>query len=167
MAEERPETPGEDAHDTPEEDVGGDDERREWSDDETDVEERDADETHGDAETTEMRDERPSGSTAADTGRDESTDQDAMGNDKRRTVVGQQYGATVRKRLIVYGAAVGVIVLIIIGFLTVVTSLDEREVALKDTAPWTQASEQNPPRDVDFKANGPTDTIPESEIENR
>ena len=92
-----------------------------------------------------------------------------MGNDKRRTVVGQQYGATVRKRLIVYGAAVGVIVLIIIGFLTIVTSLDEREVALEDTAPWTQveASEQNPPRDVDFKANGPTDTIPESEIENR
>ena len=161
MAEERPGTPDEDARDTPEGGVDGEDERREWADDETDAEERDA------AETSEMRESTPSGSTAASTGRDESADSDAMGNDKRRTVVGQQYGATVRKRLIVYGAAVGVIVLIIIAFLTVVRSLDEREVALKDTAPWTQASEQNPPRDVDFKANGPTDTIPEDEIKNR
>lgn len=164
MAEERPDTPEDDARSTPEEDAGSEDERREWGDDQGE------DEASTDAdETTEMREGPKGGSTAASTGRAESTDQDAMGHDKRRTVVGQQYGATVRKRLIVYGAAVGVIVLVIIAFLTIVTGLDEREVALKDTAPWTQveASEQSPPRDVDYKANGPTDTIPEGEIKNR
>ena len=35
---------------------------------------------------------------------------DAMGNDKRRQVIGGQYGATVRKRLIVYGVAIAVII---------------------------------------------------------
>ena len=83
-------------------------------------------------------------------------DLDAMGNDKRRTVIGQQYGATVRKRLLVYGAAIGVIILAAVIFLTVVSGYDNRDIELKDTAPWTKAdSAQEPPRDVDFKANGP------------
>ncbi len=89
---------------------------------------------------------------------EERGDVDAMGNDKRRTVVGKQYGATLRKRLIVYGAVVGVMILVVIAFLTVVKNIDEREVALKDTAPWSRAGDDAPtPRDVDFKANGPRD----------
>jgi len=162
MAEERPDNPDDDVRDTPHDDVGSEDERRERGDDERDA----TAESSATADTTETT---RGGSTSESTGRDESTDRDAMGHDKRRTVVGGQYGATVRKRLLVYGAAVGVIVLVIIAFLTIVTGLDEREVALKDTAPWTQveASEQSPPRDVDFKANGPTDTVPEDEIKNR
>jgi len=84
------------------------------------------------------------------------SDVDAMGNDKRREVVGQQYGATVRKRLFIYGAAVGVIVAIVIVFLTVVTNYDNRERPLENTAPWSAANaSQVAPRDVDFKANGP------------
>ena len=47
------------------------------------------------------------------------TDLDAMGNDKRRSVIGQQYGASARKRLLVYGIAVAVIVLVVVAFLTV------------------------------------------------
>ena len=98
----------------------------------------------------------------------ERSDQDAMGNDKRRTVVGGQYGATVRKRLVVYGAVVAVVVGGVIGFLTVVTGIDNKEVELTDTAPWTEASgSQEAPRDVDFKANGPIDTIPAEEIFSR
>ena len=84
-----------------------------------------------------------------------STDLDAMGNDKRRAVIGQQYGATVRKRLLVYGAVVGVIAVLVIVFLTVVTGYDNRDQPLKDTAPWATADNTDPPRDVDFKANGP------------
>jgi hypothetical protein len=93
---------------------------------------------------------------AEERGEERSGDLDAMGNDKRRNVIGQQYGATVRKRLLVYGAVVGVIVVVAIVFLTVVSGYDNRDMPLKNTAPWAQAdSAQEPPRDVDFKANGP------------
>lgn len=83
------------------------------------------------------------------------TDVDAMGNDKRRAVIGQQYGATVRKRLLVYGAVVGVIVIGAVVFLTVVTGYDNRDQPLKTTAPWAVSENTEAPRDVDFKANGP------------
>ena len=96
------------------------------------------------------------------------SDLDAMGNDKRRPVIGQQYGATARKRLLVYGIAVTVIVLVVIAFLTVVKGVDNKDIALKDTAPWSSPDAlQEAPRDVDFQRNGPTDTIPADEILNR
>jgi hypothetical protein len=90
---------------------------------------------------------------------------DAMGQDKRRQVVGQQYGATVRKQLTVYGIFLAVVVGIVIAFLTVVSGIDNREMPLEDTAPWTAAdAELEAPRDIDFPRNGPQDTIPEEEI---
>jgi hypothetical protein len=93
------------------------------------------------------------------------SDTDAMGNDKRRQVVGQQYGATVRKQLTVYGIFLAVVAGIVIAFLTVVSGVDNREMPLEDTAPWTAAgAELEPPRDIDFPRNGPQDTIPEDEI---
>jgi hypothetical protein len=96
------------------------------------------------------------------------TDLDAMGNDKRRAVIGQQYGASARKRLLVYGIAVVVIFLVVVAFLTVVKGVDNKDIALKDTAPWSGAdAPQEAPRDVDFQRNGPTDTIPANEILNR
>lgn len=98
----------------------------------------------------------------------ERSDVDAMGNEKRREVVGGQYGATVRKKLLVYGVAVAIMVGLVVGFLTIVTSVDEKEIPLTDTAPWTEASgSQEAPRDVDFKANGPNDTIPADDILSR
>jgi hypothetical protein len=110
-------------------------------------------------------------------GEERDSDLDAMGNDKRRQVIGQQYGATVRKRLLVYGAFVGVLVVAIIAFLTIVSGYDNRDMELEDTAPWTQAGALgSAPRDVDFKANGPRKcskpcssdiTMPEDEILNR
>lgn len=99
-----------------------------------------------------------------------------MGNDKRRAVVGRQYGATMRKRLLVYGAVVGTIVIVVVVFLTVVTGYDNREQPVTESAPWATAADTRPPRDVDFKANGPrvcpppcdSDiTMPEDEILNR
>lgn len=102
---------------------------------------------------------------------------DAMGNDKRRVVIGGQYGATVRKRLVVYGAVVGFVAVLAIVFLTVVTNYDQRDVPLEETAPWAVVGpDAEPPRDVDFKANGPRDcpspcdsdvTIPADDIVNR
>lgn len=85
---------------------------------------------------------------------------DAMGRDKHREVIGGQYGATLRKRLLVYGAAVGFIALIVIVSLTFVRGYDGRDMPLKDTAPWTRAgATQTAPRDADFPNNGPTNTI--------
>ena len=93
---------------------------------------------------------------------------DAMGNDKRRQVIGGQYGATVRKRLVIYGVAVAVIVGAVILSLTVVSNIDNKEIPLEDTAPWaTIDTASEPPRDVDYNRNGPQDTIPEEDIVNR
>lgn len=97
------------------------------------------------------------------------SDVDAMGNDKRREVVGKQYGASRKKKLAIYGGVLGFVAVLVIVFMTVVTNYDERSVPLEDTAPWatqTDASRE-PVRDVDFKENGPTDTIPAEEIVNR
>ncbi len=91
-----------------------------------------------------------------------------MGNDKRRQVIGGQYGATVRKRIVVYGIAVAVIVGAVILSLTVVSNIDNKEIPLENTAPWAAAdATPEPPRDVDFSRNGPLDTIPNDEIVNR
>jgi len=96
---------------------------------------------------------------------EKSDDLDAMGQPRRRPVVGQQYGATVRKQLLVYGIFIAVLVGVGILFLTVVSNVDNKEIPLEDTAPWTQATaSQDPPRDIDFPRNGPQDTIPVDEI---
>jgi hypothetical protein len=93
------------------------------------------------------------------------SDVDAMGKDKRRQVVGGQYGATLRKQLTVYGIFVAIVVVGVIAFLTVVSSIDNREMPLENTAPWTEATAtQEPPRDIDFPRNGPEDTIPRDEL---
>jgi hypothetical protein len=93
------------------------------------------------------------------------SDVDSMGLDKRRQVVGRQYGASVQKQLTVYGVFIAIVIVIVIGFLTVVSGVDNRDIPLEDTAPWTAATAtQEAPRDVDFQRNGPQDTIPENEI---
>jgi hypothetical protein len=93
------------------------------------------------------------------------SDLDAMGRDKRRGVVGGQYGATKKKQLTVYGIFIAVMAVLIIGGLTIVSSIDNRERELVDTAPWTEASaSQDAPRDLDFLENGPCDTIPVEDI---
>jgi hypothetical protein len=95
-------------------------------------------------------------------------DLDAMGNDKRRTVIGRSYGVSARKRLLFYAIAVTLIVLAVVAFLTVIRSVDERDIALEETAPWAAGDAvQVPPRDVDFMRNGPLNTIPADAITSR
>jgi hypothetical protein len=98
------------------------------------------------------------------------SDVDAMGNDKRRAVIGGQYGASVRKRLVVYGIAVAVVVGLVIVSLTVVSNVDNKDIALKDTAPWTEAEGSlETPRDLDYIRSGPGDknSIPPEDVVNR
>lgn len=88
-----------------------------------------------------------------------------MGQDKRRPVVGKQYGASAKKQITVYAVFIAVAVVLAIVLLTVVSNIDNREIPLKDTAPWTEASAtQTAPRDIDFPRNGPQDTIPQDQI---
>jgi hypothetical protein len=90
---------------------------------------------------------------------------DAMGQDKRRQVVGKQYGATVRKQLTVYGIFLAVVAVVLIAFLTVVSGIDNADIALEETAPWTEpTASQSAPRPTDFPCNGPLNTIPRDEI---
>lgn len=94
------------------------------------------------------------------------SDKDAMGLDKRRQVVGGQYGASRRKQLTIYGIFLVVAVGLAIAFLTVVSNIDNREMPLEDTAPWAEASSAPAePRPIDFPANGPDNTIPPEEID--
>ena len=110
-----------------------------------------------------MAEEAPKAEDERDS--EESGDLDAMGNERRRPVVGQQYGASKRKQLTVYGIFIAVVAVLAIGFFTIVGNIDNREVPLEDTAPWTAANAvQTAPRDVDFPRNGPQDTIPADEI---
>ena len=96
------------------------------------------------------------------------SDVDAMGNDKRRAVIGGQYGASVRKRLIVYGVAVAVVIGLVIVSLTVVTNVDQKDIALKETAPWTNADGAlEEPRDLDFIRGGGGDELDPEDIVNR
>ena len=96
------------------------------------------------------------------------SDVDAMGNDKRRAVIGGQYGASVRKRLIVYGVAVAVVIGLVIVSLTVVTNVDQKDIALKETAPWASADGPlEEPRDLDFIRGGGGDKLDPEDIVNR
>lgn len=96
------------------------------------------------------------------------TDTDAMGKDKRRQVSGGTYGPTVRKQLTLYGIAIALIALVVIGSLTLVRGYDGRDMPLEPTAPWTKTgAELETPRDLDFIRNGPENTIPPEEIVRR
>jgi len=82
---------------------------------------------------------------------DEAIDRDSMGKDKRRQVIGETYGPTVRKQVTVYGIFFAVVIALAIGFLTVVDSIDNREMPLEDTAPWAaEEVELRSPGNIDF-----------------
>ncbi len=78
--------------------------------------------------------------------RHEQSDTDAMGQDKRREVVGGQYGASAAKQATMYGAALGIIALVVIGFILLVGQLDQAPSNAEDQAPWSDpaASQTDP-----------------------
>ena len=62
--------------------------------------------------------------------------EDAMGQDKRRTIIGQGYGPSRGRQLLYYGVAVAVIVALFIGGSIAVSKLDKAPAKDKDAAPW-------------------------------
>jgi hypothetical protein len=86
--------------------------------------------------------------------RHEQSDVDAMGLDKRRPVVGQQYGASFAKQATVYGIALAVIVGLVIGGKLAADELDQGPAVNEDKAPWSAAdAQQRPPEPIDFPRN--------------
>jgi hypothetical protein len=66
------------------------------------------------------------------------SDVDAMGQDKRREVVGHSYGPS-RRSQIMFFVAVGAVVFVIVGgWLGLVALFDKPPTHFKDTAPWSQ-----------------------------
>jgi hypothetical protein len=62
---------------------------------------------------------------------------DAMGQDKRRQVVGHSYGPTRRSQIMFFVAVVVVVVVIVGGWLTLVGLFDKPPIHFTDKAPWS------------------------------
>ena len=80
------------------------------------------------------------------------SDVDAMGQDKRRQIVGHTYGPSRRSQIMFFVAVAAVAELIVGGWLTLVSIFDKPPTHFKDTAPWSTtptspqlAAQQNAP----------------------
>jgi hypothetical protein len=78
------------------------------------------------------------------------SDVDAMGQDKRREVVGHSYGPSFRSQIMFFVAVGAVVVVIVGGWLALVSVFDKPPTHFKDSAPWSKppasaslAAEQN------------------------
>jgi len=65
------------------------------------------------------------------------SDVDAMGQDKRRQIVGHAYGPSRRSQIMFFVAVAAVAVVIVGGWLTLVSIFDKPPTHFKDTAPWS------------------------------
>ncbi len=81
--------------------------------------------------------------------RHEQSDVDAMGLDKRRQVVGGQYGASAGKQATLYGIALLILAVVVIGFILLVGQLDKAPATSEDQAPWSNPdAPQTPPSPI-------------------
>jgi hypothetical protein len=87
---------------------------------------------------------------------------DAMGNDKRRQVVGQSYGPSFARQAVAYGIAVAIIVALFIGGKIAVDKLDKPPAHNEDQAPWSasNAAQHPPQRFVDVGSSKPENSKP-------
>ena len=65
---------------------------------------------------------------------------DAMGQDKRRQVVGHSYGPSRRSQILFFVAVAALIVLVIGGSLALVSAFDKAPDEFPDKAPWTETA---------------------------
>lgn len=78
--------------------------------------------------------------------RHEQSSLDAMGLDKRRQVVGGQYGASFTKQATLYGITLVVIAALVFGFILLAGELDKAPDTVRDQAPWSEPdAPQTPP----------------------
>jgi hypothetical protein len=63
---------------------------------------------------------------------------DAMGQDKRRQVVGHSYGPSRRSQMMFFVAVAAVVVVIVGGWLALVAAFDNPPTNFSDQAPWSK-----------------------------
>jgi hypothetical protein len=100
----------------------------------------------------EGQDREPTSAAAERLARDEQSDTDAMGLDKRRPVMGGSYGPSVGRQAALYGIFIALAVALGIGFKVLADKLDEPPKHIENTAPWAQDdAPQIPPQSPDVK----------------
>ena len=83
---------------------------------------------------------------------------DAMGLDKRRSVVGGTYGPTIKRQATIYGIFLAVIAALVVGFVLLVNALDQPEEVYPAKAPWQD--NEIAPTDIDFPRMGSQAAVP-------
>jgi hypothetical protein len=68
------------------------------------------------------------------------SDVDAMGQDKRREVVGHSYGPSKRSQIMFFVAVGAVLFVIIGGWFTLVSAFDNPPTDFEDSAPWSKTA---------------------------
>jgi hypothetical protein len=78
--------------------------------------------------------------------RHEISNTDAMGLEKRRSVVGGSYSPSLARQAALYGIFIAVIAALAIGFIVLANELDQPPETYSDEAPWSQPdAPQRPP----------------------
>jgi hypothetical protein len=77
--------------------------------------------------------------------------EDAMGLDKRRPVVGQGYGPSKGRQLLYYGIFIAVVILLYFGGKAAVNQLDQAPSHNPATAPWAQPPANKQPQPEQFQ----------------
>ena len=83
---------------------------------------------------------------------------DAMGLDKRRSVVGGSYGPSLGRQATIYGIFIAVVAAIVVGFVVLVNELDQPEDKYPATAPWQDSKVK--PAPLDFPRLGNQAAVP-------
>ena len=76
--------------------------------------------------------------------RHEQSSEDALGLDKRRSVIGGRYSASVARQATLYGVFLAVAAAIVIDVLLLVNEVDQPPASNPDAAPWAK-TEREPP----------------------
>ena len=89
------------------------------------------------------------------------SDIDAMGQDKRREVVGHAYGPSRKSQIIFFGIIGAIALLLIGGSLLAIAAFDQPSDSYPDESPWSQAdAEQIPVRDPSGPCGEPGNAYP-------
>lgn len=88
------------------------------------------------------------------------SDVDAMGQDKRRQVVGHSYGPTKRNQVIFFAAVAAVAAVVLGGWTLAVAAFDTAPESYPDKAPWSTASQQSPTRSPSGPCGEPGNAYP-------
>jgi len=96
------------------------------------------------------------------------SDVDAMGEDKRREVVGHSYGPSRRSQIMFFITVAAALVVVVGGWLTLVALFDKPPTHFTDQAPWSkpagtaalQAEQNVPPRSPGNPCGEPGNAYP-------